>query len=224
MRKNKKLYDYTPLIPPISKLPINFTKTETQEYYKWFMAHIDERSDYLRERIAQDMCISLDLLDFSLESLKLVWKWFLDVADLDKKSIFEPQKRSKENKSNSFIHDFLSSDNDLHLSVFSYYVVRDIGMYVGKMFTSCYSNISWSVKTKPKNYISVNEPLLVGFIDDNLDYPKPFYPDFEPIGCVYTCALNLIDNTSQENDLYNLCAKFCSMIPQNGDEGDTPKK
>lgn len=189
MRINKKLYDYVPLIPTIHKQPIDFTKKETKEYYEWFMIHIDERSDYLRNRVARDLHVPLELLNYSFYSLKLIWRWFLSVADLDQTS-------------------------GLGLSVFSYYVVRDIGMYVGKVFTKNYSIITWTVKTKPKNYISVNEPLLMGFIDDNPSYPKPFHPDFEPIGCVYSCALNMIDKTCHEDDLYNMCMKFCSWIPK----------
>ena len=201
LKRKNRLHDYVPLVPPVQKAPIDFTQAETEAYFAWFMAHIDERAEYLRNRVARDLQIPIDELDFSIESLKPVWKWFLDVAD------FNRHLARKFRSADAF------TPVNSPLSVNSLCVIRDIGMYVGKTFTTQYPCLSWTVKTKPKNYISVNEPLLVGFVDADPSYPKPFYPDFEPLGAVYTLALGLFDQTARANDLYDLCVKFSGWVP-----------
>ncbi len=206
LKRKNRLYDYVPLVPPIQKSPIDFTHSETEAYFAWFTGHIDERAEYLRNRVARDLQIPVDGLNFSIESLKPVWKWFLDIADYDKRLA------RKFHSADAFT--LVKSP----LSVNSLCAIRDIGMYVGKMFTTRYPCLSWTVKTKPKNYISVNEPLLVGFVDDDPSYPKPFYPDFEPCGVVYTLALGLFDQTAREDDLYDVCMKFSGWIPKISDE------
>ena len=201
LKRKDRLRDYVPLVLPIPKNAIDFTHFETEAYFAWFMEHIDERAEYLRNRVARDLQISVDELDFSIDSLKPVWKWFLDIADYDQR----------------LARKFRSADAftpvKCPLSESSLCVIRDIGMYVGKTLTTRYPGLSWTVKTKPKNYISVNEPLLVGFVDADPSYPKPFYPDFEPLGAVYTLALGLFDQTARANDLYDLCVKFSGWVP-----------
>lgn len=215
MKLSKKAKNYVPLIPPIQKSFVDFTKDEAQEYFKWFLDHIDERCDYLILKISGEMNFSNEKIDYSVESLKTVWKWFLMNAEIIKRhnkirnSFFNEQKKHTD----TFINAVLD-EGDCELSVFTHYMIRDIGMYLGKVLKSNYPILEWTFKTKPKNYISVNEPLLIGFVDDNPSYPKPFYPDLEPIAFVRGCAINLLDGSYHEDDLFNVCMKWIKWIPQ----------
>ena len=87
-------------------------------------------------------------------------------------------------------------------------------MYIAKVFCVNYPVLKWTIKSRPKNYVSVNEPLPVGFVDDQPDYPKPFHPDLEPISLVRRCALNIFDGTQHEDDLYQWCLHYVKWIPK----------
>lgn len=215
MKFTESMKEYKPLIPPIDKPFIDMSKAEAQAYFDWYISHVDERAEYLKTKVAEKLQIPLNKLDYSLESLKLIWKWFLGVAEISRISKKEIQhlKKSLKDYPQSFI-DSMIGDSHEGLSIFTQFVLRDIGMYVGKVFTTNYPSIKWTFKTTPKNYISVNEPLLVGFVDSNPSYPKPFYPDLEPIGFAEGCAVKLISKTEHENDLYDICNKWIQWIPK----------
>ena len=181
MKLSKK---YIPLISPIQKPFVDFTKKEAQEYFVWFLDNIDDRCNYLISKVSDGLKIPIDRIDYSVESLKIIWKWFLGIAEISKKSHVLLDK-AQPLKNYSFLRDFLNKDA-FELSVFTQYVIRDIGMYLGKVLKTNYPILEWTFKTKPKNYVSVNEPLLIGFVDDNPSYPKPFYPEF------ILCYINII--------------------------------
>ena len=79
------------------------------------------------------------LVDFSMESLVYVWRWFLQVAELQKtpEEVFKNIRRELEMSGapGEFIEDEIR-ERSRELSIFSRYVIRDIGMYVGKMFVT----------------------------------------------------------------------------------------
>ena len=200
MKITKNMKNYDPLVIPLNKPIEELTLKETREYFEWYLSHIDERSDYLREKVSQGLNISVDQLDFSFESLKLIWKWFLEVAELEKTSF-----------------DFFKKNQQKDFSVFTHYVIRDIAMYVGKLFTMNSPIIKWTFITKPKSYVYVNEPILIGFIDDDPDYPKPFHPDLNPLALVHICALSIMDNEQMENDLFDDCLRWKNWIPNEVD-------
>ena len=103
----------------------------------------------------------------------------------------------------------------VELSIRTEYILRDIGMYIGKMFISNYESLKWTIRYKPKSYIYVNVPIIVGFVDDKPEYPKPFHPDLEPIDLARTPAMKIFDGTQKENDLYERCREWMSIIPVN---------
>ena len=202
----RELWGYIPLIPNIDKPFAELTEKEAMEHLEWFVSHIDERADYIKRIIAVGLNVRESSLDFSLESLKIVWKWFLSIVETNKpkginKILFGAKKKPLDAAEPDF-------------SVRTHYIIRDIGMYVAKVFLYNYPNLEWTIKTKPKNYVSVNEPLLIGFVDDNPMYPKPFYPDLEPISLVHACAVNVLYGTQHEDDLYNQCLRMVRWIPK----------
>lgn len=206
--------DYEPLIIPLKKPIEELTKKEAQEYFVWFTSNIDSRVAYLTEKVSLDSGVSSEQLQFTEESLIIIWRWFLQKAKISRtpRRIIREMKQSMHGSPKSWISHVVNQNKE-ELSIFTQYLIRDIGMYLGKMFVQNHSIIKWSYKTSPKNYISVNEPLLIGFIDDNPDYPRPFYPDFEPIGAVECVALNLFDGNENENDLLYLYQSMLPFIP-----------
>jgi len=214
LKKNDNMKTYLPLPIPVDKPFPELNKKEAKNYFDWFLAHLDERADYLREKISSSLNISEEQLDYSLDSFKPIWKWFLQVAEISKTppKILKQLEKSLSGQPRSFISHMLNQSSK-ELSVFTEYVLRDIGMYIGKTFILNFSSLKWTIKHAPKSYVHVNVPLIVGFVDDNEEYPKPFYPDMDPIDIARTPAMNLFDNTQSEADLYNLCMKWVQWIP-----------
>lgn len=216
MKLTKNMKNYEPLSIPIVKLPIEFSKTETIEYFNWFLAHIDERADYLRGKVSAELGVTIDQLDFSLDSLILIWTWFLQVAEVTDKSkeALKQLRKALKDEPQSVIN-YMLAEEKYELSVYTEYVLRDIGMYLSKIFIPNFPVLKWTIKTKPKNYVHVNQPLIIGFIDDNPIYPKPFYPDLEPIDLARTSAMCLLrDIKPNEKDLYNVCMQYVQWIPK----------
>ena len=216
MKLFKRTTEYEPLIIRADKPFQEMTKKEADAYYEWFLSKIDERSDYLREIVSEALNIQIEQLDFTLDSTLLIWKWFLKEAKLDKTPESELDKIRKGllGQPQSFIDNMVERAR-VELSIRTEYILRDIGMYIGKMFISNYESLKWTIKYKPKSYIYVNVPIIVGFVDDKPEYPKPFHPDLEPIDLARTPAMKIFYGTQKENDLYERCRKWISIIPVN---------
>ena len=210
-----KQINYKPLVIPLTKSFVNLSKQESQEYFDWFISHIDQRSDYLRLQISKDLDVSIETLNFSLDSLVPIWRWFLQIAEIAKTSPkdLKDLEESLARQPQSFIRQIVEQSKD-KLSVFTEYVLRDIGMYLAKMFITNYPILQWTIKRTPKTYVHVNVPLIVGFVDNNPSYPKPFHPDLEPIDLARTPAMNLFSETQQDDDLYNVCNRWIQWIPK----------
>lgn len=213
------LKNYLPLIPIFEKPPIEFSAKEAKMYFDWYLGNLDQRCAYLREIVVQTSEVTMDALDFTLESLRPLWAWFLEHAQVvcnDNTQLLK-QVLGEGSLKPEFAKDILKT-NDCILSTRTEYLVRDIGMYVGKTFVTQYpQKLSWTYKRKPKNYIHVNEPLLIGFVQTNdmkgNALSKPFFPDFEPIHMVGVQAVRVLDNRQTIDDLYRICRLWSRWIP-----------
>lgn len=215
MKMSEEQRNYIPLIMPIDKPFEEFSKTEAREYFNWFISHVDERSEYIKKKVSNGLNMPMDSLDFSAESLIYIWRWFLKIAELKKvpKSVLNSIR--KELKANGepkeFIKDMLR-ENSVELSIFSRYVIRDIAMYVGKMFITNFHVLRWDYHTNTKRDSFANMPQIFGFVDSN--YNPPFEPQFEPIHFIEMEASNLLDHTQNEEDLYNMYMRWVQWIPK----------
>jgi len=222
IRRWSKAFDrkYAPLIPPFDKAPVLFSEEETDAYFHWYMEHIDERCEYLRKLVAEDAGISVEKLDDSLDSLLPLWRWFLRRARVVRKKLPRPYERvsviSRETEGKA-VKKVLKYEE--YFDVKTEMMIRDIGMYVGRMFIRSFpGKVRWNVVRKPKNYIHVNEPLLQGFVRprslaDGRELTPPFHPDFEPIHMVGVQAAALFDKKAKADDLYKICRKWADWIP-----------
>jgi hypothetical protein len=213
MSENQKTYE--PLIIPIDKPFEKLSKKETKAYFDWFISHIDERSEYIRQKVSKSLNIAIESLDYSIESLLPIWRWFLQIAEVNKtpKDVLKQIKNEllQRGEQKEFIEDILR-ERATELSVFSRYVVRDIGMYVGKMFVTNYSALRWDYHTNTKRDSFANMPQIFGFV--NTDYDPPFQFEFEPIHFTEMHAEKVTDDTQDENDLYNICKRWSKWIPE----------
>jgi len=176
---------------------------EAEDFFKWYIDKIPDRIRYLSEKCAGDLGINKDEISFSPESLIIVWKWFLNVADTEKTEL-----------------------NGLQLDLQTEYIVRDIGMFLGEMFNTNYKCINWSFFKSPKTDFFVNKPLLIGFKDNSVS--PPFDAVFEPIHMVRVQACKILNNQQADNDLLNLYLGWAKKSPtgtretvKNGHRGET---
>ena len=137
MKIFKRTTEYKPLIIQADKPFQEMTKKEADAYSEWFLSKIDERSDYLREIVSEGLHIDIKQLDFTLDSTLLIWKWFLKEAKLAKTPQSELNKirEGLRGMPQSFI-DHMVEMARVELSIRTEYILRDIGMYLGKMFIS----------------------------------------------------------------------------------------
>lgn len=201
IKKNNK---YEILIPPLLKAIEDLDDIEAYEYFQWYQSKIYERIEYLLMTSSKD--ININLFDMIYESISLVyiWEWFLKKAKVIKKP-----KKERIDTYEQFNQNF-SDDSSEYLSLQTEYIIRDIGMYLGEMFTKNFSQLYWDYYTEPKTDVHVNTPLLMGFYDKS--FTPPFPMEFEPIYMVGVQAANLFDNTCKSEDLLNLYLHWSNLI------------
>ena len=78
------IHDYELCLPPYGYDFYNMTVKQARAQYEWFISVIPERVNYLKKRCAEDLKIKPDLLDYSADSLKLLWEWFIGIARVEK--------------------------------------------------------------------------------------------------------------------------------------------
>ena len=110
------------------------------------------------------------------------------------------------------------------LSTKTEYLIRDIGMYVGKTLVAQYpQRLSWTYRSAPQSDIFVNTPLLTGFVQTEdmrgNALPQPFHPEFEPIHMTGVQAVKILCGRQANEDLYRICLLWSGWIPVDGDRG-----
>ena len=212
MSSNQK--NYEPLIIPINKPFSELSSREAKEYFDWFVGNVDGRSEYIRGKVSFGLDISLDLLDYSADSLIYIWRWFLKIAECNKtpKSVIDRMRKEllAQGEGIEFV-DSVVSENSMELSVFSRYVIRDIGMYVGKMFVTNYNTLWWDYHTDTEKDMFANIPQVFGFI--NTAYTPPFKERFDPIHYTEMQASKILYNTQQESDLRDMYLLWAKCVP-----------
>lgn len=208
----EKAFDYSFLVPPLKK-PINtFTAAEAESFYVWFRKQIPGRINYLSTRCAEYLGLSQEKIDLSPNSLMLVWKWFLKIAEVER----TPQQKldhlmASYREYPYAFQEYLLNQQKEQFSLQTEYILRDIGMYIGEVFTKENPAIRWGYYTRPKTDFFVNKPLLLGFVDSRST--PPFQTEFEPIHMVGVQASNIWDKTHTDYDLLNLYQKWLMFIP-----------
>lgn len=201
-RRKKLKYDI--LIPPLQKPFSEFNAQEAKDFFQWHMSQIPSRIAYLSQYSGVDF-------DFSVSSLKKLWKWFLYNAEIEKKpkaQLMDTYKRIVAYDVNLAAH-VVETDTQ-QLSLETEYIIRDIAMYVGEMFTHNHPSIAWTYYTDTNIDSFANMPVLRGFVDN--DFTPPFYATFEPNHMVGVQAARMLRGAESPLDMAKLYLKWCEMI------------
>ena len=156
-RYNKDV-QYDLLVPPLGLDFYNMTPKQAKENFEWFISKIPERMEYFRNRCTSDLNIRKESLDYSADSLILIWRWFLKTARMEKtpNEILDKMKQGAKVFGESFI-------NWEQFTVATQFIMRDIGMYIGQSYVLNYPRLYWHYYTKPKNEVNAKQPVVAGF-------------------------------------------------------------
>lgn len=190
----------------------NMTPEQGEEYVQWFLSKIPERMEYFRNRCAEDLGISVDELDYSPESLILVWRWFLKTARMEK---VPREQLVQQRKAAGVLGDSFSATKVF--SVATHFIMYDIAMYVGQCFVLNYPSLHWCFCPQPEDSVTVNQPAITQFhvvIEMNLPKFRVVEADseFYPIHMVGVQAASFYRNAQKETDLYNIFMKWAGWI------------
>lgn len=206
MHIKHNLMDYEFSLPPLKLNYYDWTKKEAEIYYSWFLEQVPVRAEYVLSKATENQVHCCDDSVDSPETLRLVWSWFLRVAMLEK----VPLKERMKNRG-VFAKFGDSFFPPVRLSASAEFLVRDIGMLLGYLYTKEHSCLKWELLTKPKNHIFFNHPVISGFVD--ADYSPPFHTEMDPIHMVGVRAVRLIDGRAKDTDLRDLYLIWKQMIP-----------
>lgn len=201
--RNFRIDNYDILLPPFQLDYDHWNHETAQTYLNWFVAHVQERASYVLHQ-SDSMAHIQDSV--SSEALLHVWKWFLRIAEIE--PVPQQELELQRAKFARFGENFIGKTR---LSIRTEYILRDIGMLVGAVFTANHNCLYWDFDGKPKKYIFLNRPVLKGFRD--LRYEKTFSPVFEPVHMVGIQAAKHLDGTAKSSDLVNLYKHWEQHIP-----------
>lgn len=159
----------------------NISKKQADEYFRWYVSQSETRIDLLKMFIDENHSGGVNF-DYSPNSLVPLWKWFEDEI------LFNGQGFGSE------------SENDFSGGVLK--IITDISFYFAEVFIKNTPTIKWGYFTKPKNRMSVNKPVLVGFKADMI---------LDPRLVVRNCAYRSADNKNSEI-LYNIYFNWQEFI------------
>lgn len=135
---------------------------QAKEFFEFYIKEIPGRMEFLREYLLYDG-VEIDF-DYSPESLITLWAWYLSKVKIRKKSkmelIMEASKHPRWMKESIMEDMYDVSTGDVYF--------WDVAIYFAEVIVRNNPAIHWGYFTKPKNYVSVNRPVLVGF-KNNMD-------------------------------------------------------
>ena len=149
---------YPLLDPPDLKDFNDMTRTEAKKHLEWYLNQIPERLELLSNAFEFTSGEAKENLDYSVESLRILWEWFIPQVITEPKTTAELEKEAK----------FLpgrKSRNLERLSIGTLAIAMDIAIYLAEVFIKTCKNVNWGLaKSRSKNYINYNRPVLLGFM------------------------------------------------------------
>lgn len=186
--------DYKLMIAPFEHNGFcNLSKKQAEEYFQWYVGQSKSRIDQLHKYI-QTTSKTTFSCEYTPESLVDLWDWFETQIYMVKKDEEEYQAELK--KFPEWVHNSISRDK---FSVQTLAIITDISFYFAETFIKCNPVISWGYFTKPKNEVSVNMPVLLGF-KANMK--------LDPRRVVYICA----QKSSEKQDKNRLLDTYRTWV------------
>lgn len=206
----KRDVKYHLLVYPSGIVPQNMTPEQGEEYCNWFISKIPERMEYFRRRCALDQFLSPDVLDYSPESLLIVWRWFLKIARTEKTP--KETRRQMAPQAKVFGDSYIPQRV---LSVATEFILHDIAMYVGECFVHNRPSLRWCYVPQVDNCVYRNQPAISTFhiVMDICGTRMEGNDNFFPIHMVGVQAAGILHGTEKEADLYNIFMKWLDWAP-----------
>ena len=202
---------YSVPVPPVRKPFVDMTHEETEAYFRWHQAHLEERIAYLSQIVSRQMRIPADRLDLSPRSLIPVWRWFLKIVENRKHIKFFLQVEKE--PSGTIVPTEWIADKEKHCySLLGEMILKDIAMYLGQVFVQNEEGTAWTYFEQPKREVRVNMPCVSGFEDNR--FTPPFQMFFEPVNMTMVQAAKMWSSEESEEDLYNLYQLWKPKIPR----------
>lgn len=173
----------------------NMTKKQAEQYFNWYVSIIDERIAYLQNFIKEDG--GGFLLDYTPESLKTLWEWFEPKMYLEEM----PQEWYEEQlaKQPAWAREFIKKED---LSQETKKIIFDVATYLGETMRKNHKDVlRWDYVKKPKNDVSFNRPVLIGFSSSK----------FDPRLISQTCCYRYL-RTHEQYELYDAYLIWQSKI------------
>ena len=147
----QKPLSYEICIPPLKKPFSRLTHQETEEYFQWHLSHLSERISYLSSVVSNSLAIHQSELDLSPGSLLPLWSWFLAVAELEPTPMARLMELDQQYHTHlEQIRAYLLDQSQDQFSLETEFILRDVGMYLGQVFTKNEPGIYWSYYEKPQ--------------------------------------------------------------------------
>lgn len=187
--------DYEIMVPPFKRVPFReMNKTQAEEYFVWYTSQVDFRTSQLINLIGEEGIENE--LDYSVESLVSIWKWFEGKITFREISEFEYVERLA--KYPEWLKPEISKEA---ISYDTLVIGMDVALYFAKVVLANNATIKWGYFTKPKNIASVNQPVLMGF-----KYEKELNPRLIIENCIRRSKKEKSENRLL--DIYNVWMSF----------------
>lgn len=153
--------EYKLMIPPFEfKGFDNMNKKQAEEYFQWYLSQIAYRIEVLSDYVQKDG-VKVKF-DYSVESLIPIWEWYQSKIILESKTEEELEKDKE--RYPKWMEDEISKTK---ISLETWKFGMDIAIYFAEtVIENNNGKIYWGYFTKPKNRMSVNRPVLLGFMAD----------------------------------------------------------
>lgn len=153
--------EYKLMIPPFKfKGFDNMNKKQAEEYFQWYLSQIAYRIEVLSDYVQKDG-VKVKF-DYSVESLIPIWEWYQSKIILESKTEEELEKDKE--RYPKWMEDEISKTK---ISLETWKFGMDIAIYFAEtVIENNNGKIYWGYFTKPKNRMSVNRPVLLGFMAD----------------------------------------------------------
>ncbi|RXZ79766.1 hypothetical protein EBB07_21270 [Paenibacillaceae bacterium] len=183
---------------PIIQLPFEvipfeiMKKREADQYLNWFVSIQSERIERLAYYYEHTNGGKKHDLDFTQNSLINLWDWFVPRIEHVKKT-WEELNEEMQNAP-EWLRDEITKD-EFRFNKETEAIIIDLGLYFGAVFCQSFRQLKWDVIYKPRNFIDVNQPVIIGF-KNNIS--------LNPIRIINNCAIKSTEEKFNNKILFDV--------------------
>lgn len=191
--------DYSLMVSPIEHNGFcTLTKVQAKKYFEWYIGQSETRINQLYQYMQSTNGTAFQC-DYMPKSFIALWEWFeFQIASVEKSA---EEYEAELEKFPSWMHESISRET---LSIKTLALITDISFYFAETFIMRNPTIRWGYFTKPKNEVSVNMPVLMGF-QSNMK--------LDPRQIVHVCALKS-SRAHDKNRLFDIYQTWLRYIAE----------